>query len=328
MRWSRGRGGCLLALAIGATVGCHQPCNVHSETGWLSRRGEYCEHRQTGTEPEPEHCAGVASGCTNSDQPSGASPHPGRLIHGSARRNGPLQGRHLQLLEDSKRHLLEPQGRQPLDQPAVTLRIPAALIALALVLPACGGGDDDGAGPSAASTPAGARCGVERWAVKTLSDDRAGEVHFAPQPATVDELRALPEPDPPMRGNEARRDDERQVYSATVALVRFKREDDRDVHLVVADPSDRSHTMIVELPDVACAGAIASAQKDAMRAAREAFEAACGKPTTKFRELNGTAVITGVLFFDEKHGQNGLAPNGVELHPLLSFASGDCARAN
>jgi hypothetical protein len=164
--------------------------------------------------------------------------------------------------------------------------------------------------------------------VKTLSDGGASEVNLTPQPATVDGLRALVEPDPPIRGGEPRRDDERQVYAVTVTLVRSKREDDRDVHLVIADPSDHSHTMIVELPDIACAGAVASARVVEMRAARAAFEAACGKPTTKFRELSGTAVITGVLFFDEKHGQDGLAPNGVELHPLLGFASSDCARAN
>ena len=31
------------------------------------------------------------------------------------------------------------------------------------------------------------------------------------------------------------------------------------------------------------------------------------------------AKITGVAFFDFKHGQTGVAPNGIELHPLLGF---------
>ena len=34
-----------------------------------------------------------------------------------------------------------------------------------------------------------------------------------------------------------------------------------------------------------------------------------------FRLLTGTATITGVAFFDVSHGQRGVAPNGVELHP-------------
>jgi len=31
------------------------------------------------------------------------------------------------------------------------------------------------------------------------------------------------------------------------------------------------------------------------------------------------AVVTGVAFFDFKHGQTGVAPNGIELHPILGF---------
>ena len=31
------------------------------------------------------------------------------------------------------------------------------------------------------------------------------------------------------------------------------------------------------------------------------------------------AVITGVAFFDFKHGQTSVAPNAIELHPILAF---------
>jgi hypothetical protein len=31
------------------------------------------------------------------------------------------------------------------------------------------------------------------------------------------------------------------------------------------------------------------------------------------------ARVVGVAFFDTKHGQTGVAPNGIELHPILSF---------
>jgi hypothetical protein len=30
--------------------------------------------------------------------------------------------------------------------------------------------------------------------------------------------------------------------------------------------------------------------------------------------------ITGVAFFDKFHGQKGVAPNGIELHPVLGIA--------
>ena len=61
--------------------------------------------------------------------------------------------------------------------------------------------------------------------------------------------------------------------------------------------------------------------------ARAALAASCGglagaKPVT----LSGTVTLTGVGYFDPIHGQSGVAPNGIELHPVLSFASPDCKR--
>jgi hypothetical protein len=32
------------------------------------------------------------------------------------------------------------------------------------------------------------------------------------------------------------------------------------------------------------------------------------------------ARVVGVAFFDYKHGQTGVAPNAIELHPVLGFA--------
>jgi hypothetical protein len=31
------------------------------------------------------------------------------------------------------------------------------------------------------------------------------------------------------------------------------------------------------------------------------------------------AAVTGVAFFDYEHGQTGVAPNAIELHPVLRF---------
>jgi hypothetical protein len=31
------------------------------------------------------------------------------------------------------------------------------------------------------------------------------------------------------------------------------------------------------------------------------------------------ANVTGVAFFDFQHGQTGVAPNAIELHPVLAF---------
>jgi hypothetical protein len=36
--------------------------------------------------------------------------------------------------------------------------------------------------------------------------------------------------------------------------------------------------------------------------------------------LCSQARVLGVAFFDFKHGQTGVAPNAIELHPILGFA--------
>jgi hypothetical protein len=181
-----------------------------------------------------------------------------------------------------------------------------------------------GASSPSPTVGGGLACGEERWDVKTLSDPAATSVNFTPQDTTVNTLRALPKPSagqntPRMSGAEM------TTYRVTATLLEFKQEDDRDIHLVIADPSNASNRMIVEFPDVACEGAIGSAEKADMQSARNAFVSACGTPSTSaFESLSGQATLTGVAFFDILHGQTGVAPNGVELHPVLSF-SGSCA---
>ncbi len=174
--------------------------------------------------------------------------------------------------------------------------------------------------------PAAVSCGVERWAVKTLSDSDAERVDFQPRHTTVTTLRRLHPPDrlPKTRIAPV----ELRTYRLTALLVEAKREKDRDIHLVIADPAHRKRTMIVELPDVACKGPAGSAKRAQMKSARRHFEDACGVPSrSHFKRLRGTATITGVGFFDDLHHQRGVAPNGIELHPLLSFVSSSCRPA-
>lgn len=57
-----------------------------------------------------------------------------------------------------------------------------------------------------------------------------------------------------------------------------------------------------------------------MSTARQALVARVGEPGTgSFTKLTGTATITGVGFFDFEHGQRGVAPNAIELHPVTGF---------
>jgi hypothetical protein len=39
----------------------------------------------------------------------------------------------------------------------------------------------------------------------------------------------------------------------------------------------------------------------------------------KVVRLCAKARVTGVAFFDFQHGQTGVAPNAIELHPILDF---------
>src|SRR5512132_3197197 len=103
-------------------------------------------------------------------------------------------------------------------------------------------------------------------------------------------------------------------------------EDDGDIHLVISVPGVPSKTMIVEFPKKTC---VASPFKRfRMSHARQQFLSNCGAvSSSSWLKLAGSVTITGVGFWDEKHGQTGIAPNGIELHPVLNF-QGDCHKAS
>jgi hypothetical protein len=50
--------------------------------------------------------------------------------------------------------------------------------------------------------------------------------------------------------------------------------------------------------------------------------AANGVRRRAVRVCPGVATVTGVAFFDFFHGQTGVAPNAIELHPILAFRCG------
>ena len=188
-----------------------------------------------------------------------------------------------------------------------------ALVALAIAAPL---------GSRHTRTAEALTCGEERWPVKTLSDADAAAVDFAPVPSTVAQLRALPAPATHPADSRIA-PTELTTYAVTANVVKFKLEDDRDIHVVISDLNDPAQTMIVEFPDaVNCDGASTSAHAAEMQAARSQLVARYGNPpSSSFRNLTGTATFVGVAFFDFKHGQTGVAPNAIELHPVISFTS-------
>lgn len=76
---------------------------------------------------------------------------------------------------------------------------------------------------------------------------------------------------------------------------------------------------------MACSSGATQGAKTRMKNARNAFIAACGVPgASSFTKLKGKATIRGIGFFDFLHGQTGVAPNGIELHPVLRFMDATC----
>ena len=164
-------------------------------------------------------------------------------------------------------------------------------------------------------------CGVERWSVKTGTDPDARLVDQARvTPTNIGTLRALPAPaQPPL--NSRVKPVETTVWSLDVILLRYKQETDSDYHLVLADTGGR--TLIAEIPAPECVGP-SSPFLPAMRAVRTAFTARF-HPTPSFQRVSVTVHVSGVGFFDVDHGQSGVAPNAIELHPVLSIRWGNGA---
>jgi hypothetical protein len=158
-------------------------------------------------------------------------------------------------------------------------------------------------------------CGVERWSVKTGTDADVGLVNLSStQPNTIVTMRSWTAPNPIPPNNRV------QPYETTTwvlnaTLVEYKLETDSDYHLVIQDAS--GNTMIAEIPDPACVSS-SSPFSNLIQSARAQFDAKYSA-TTSFQTANIPVQITGVGMFDFLHGQTGVAPNGIEVHPVLDI---------
>jgi hypothetical protein len=165
-------------------------------------------------------------------------------------------------------------------------------------------------------------CGVERWAVKTLTDPGASRINLTAQDSTVLKLGGIA---PPRDPTDRLAPTETTVFRLTdVQMTAFKQEADSDIHVAIKDTAGQ--TMIAELPSASCDSTAQPTLRSEMTTARNAFVAACGQPTGSYHTITGKATITGVGFFDRIHGQRGVAPNGIELHPVLTFKAQTCSR--
>jgi hypothetical protein len=102
-------------------------------------------------------------------------------------------------------------------------------------------------------------------------------------------------------------------------LLGYHREKDEDFHLVLADPDHPNRTMIAEIPAPDCV-------KDAsfgkvLQDMRDSLVHAYGSPGPRTARLPQPVpiLIRGEGFYDFRHGQDGVAPNAIELHPVLGL---------
>ena len=174
----------------------------------------------------------------------------------------------------------------------------------------------------------GIHCGVERWAIKTLTDaDGAKVAAVTPVAASVTKLTQETAPKK-LPQNTRIAPVENQQVTVKALLIAWKEEagakGDRDFHLVLADPDDHTKTVIAEIPSPDCASACSSVGVTSFKAARGVLTTELGAaPQTK----SATPIVpprivevTGVTFFDFDHHQDGLAPNCIEIHPVLKIA--------
>jgi hypothetical protein len=192
-----------------------------------------------------------------------------------------------------------------------------------------------------------------RWSVKTGADAGAGQLTGqVPTVTTIASLRALAVPAvlPPDGRSEGA---EQTVWQLDATLTGYKREADGDYHLVIAD--DQGNTMIAEIPDPA-ALAPGSFFVTEITGARQAFDDKFGlqmaappaavpagavSPEVAAAPEFGMAAavpalipadapvtVRGLGFFDFAHGQDGVAPNAIELHPVISIEFGAQAPAS
>jgi hypothetical protein len=150
-------------------------------------------------------------------------------------------------------------------------------------------------------------CGSELWALKTATDPEAAQISISPRVTTITELSGFAVPH---RRRGGRVTGEFQVWRLErVRIVQVRFERDGDIHLLLEQDGAR---MVAEIPDPQCV--TGSRFESHIRYVRSEF-------LRRAWSAEGAIVtLDGIGFFDRLHGQEGAAPNGIELHPVLGIA--------
>jgi hypothetical protein len=155
-------------------------------------------------------------------------------------------------------------------------------------------------------------CPSERGPVKEGSDADRFKVSTTVYKESLTYMRARTKPSSYPRNNRVTFT-ELHIYQVTAYLTQYKQEPDGDIHLVLKDAS--GHSMIAEMPYALCVPT-ASRWKLAIASARSVLTHTFSV-TTSWHYVHRLVDIRGLGFMDPLHGQTGVAPNGVELHPVV-----------
>jgi hypothetical protein len=159
------------------------------------------------------------------------------------------------------------------------------------------------------------QCGVERWSVKTGTDSGGSTIDLTSStPTTISNLISVSAPHP-IPVDTRISPTETTSWTINATLIGYKVENDSDYHLVISD--DAGSTMIVEIPSPNCVGS-SSPFASAIAQARSKFDAVF-TASSSLQHVNVPVQVKGIAMFDFLHGQTGVAPNGIELHPVLDI---------
>lgn len=158
--------------------------------------------------------------------------------------------------------------------------------------------------------------GKERWDVKTVQDKESEKIRWTPIASNIKTLRALTQVYPAKFDKSKRYGFEFNTYQIDCKIVKYLSEDDGDYHLVLVDPTDSTKTIIGEIPNPTCERVAKSKYAGSFSYSRKTFES---YEISKNKVADGVYRVVGVCFFDKIHGQTGVAPNGIELHPIMDI---------
>ena len=155
-------------------------------------------------------------------------------------------------------------------------------------------------------------CGVERWPVKTGADADRGHVSTKVVATTEASLVKLPKPSHYPTNNRIA-PTELHVFQITATVTQYKEEADSDIHLVLHDSV--GHSMIAEIPAPNCVSTV-SRWRANIASSRTTWTHTYPL-SSSWHHISRKVTLRGLGFFDVPHGQTGVAPNAIELHPVI-----------